>query len=183
MRALDKNLQVTSYWFPFGFNSLLDDKDETENGNELASEVDDDEDKGSIFNDTASMHSISKHSWHSRSMQSPRSIGSQSPYHAVNMADQEADNELASIIRDVGPGVANDIINRVPSPGLGVNVTSKGWESFGGCAWATGAAGSAKLRPIRKSLSKTHCSLDLQLQLLKTKLKTKNGRLKIMAEG
>merc|ERR1711912_25722 len=70
--------------------------------------MDQDDDKGSCFNDTASMHSVTR-SWNgSKSMMSPRSIGSQSPFHP---AESE---ELT--IRDIGPGFTNEIIKRVPSP-------------------------------------------------------------------
>lgn len=127
MRALDKNLQVTSFWQPFGYSQLLELNEldsQANNNDEMQSDAPDDEeeDRGSIFNDTASMHSISKHSWHSRSMQSPRSVGSQSPYHTPGH-NMDPDSELASIIRDVGPGCPADMMNRVPSP-LSMNMGS-----------------------------------------------------------
>mgnify|MGYP003327150156 CR=1 FL=1 len=115
MRALDKNLQVTSYWQPFGYSNLFEEKDE-ENLDVDVDLENEDEDRGSMFNDTASMHSMhsnSKHSWHSRSMQSPRSVGSQSPYQGTIL--EKDDPEMYSIM-DVGPGHSTDMINRVPSP-------------------------------------------------------------------
>ena len=115
MRALDKNLQVTSYWQPFGYSNLFEEKDD-ENLDVDVDLENEDEDRGSMFNDTASMHSMhsnSKHSWHSRSMQSPRSVGSQSPYQGTIL--EKDDPEMYSIM-DVGPGHSTDMINRVPSP-------------------------------------------------------------------
>lgn len=112
MRAIEKTLRVCSYWRPAGIFDLFD---EIELPSELQSECgqSEDEDKGSVFNDTASMQSISKHSWHSKSMMSPRSCGSQSPYHNLSL---ENDSELNAIIRDVGPGVSAETMVRVPSP-------------------------------------------------------------------
>lgn len=109
MRAVDKCLRVNTYWKPVGLNALFEEaaqmEDESEGGQ---SDMDQDDDKGSCFNDTASMHSVTR-SWNgSKSMMSPRSIGSQSPFHP---AESE---ELT--IRDIGPGFTNEIIKRVPSP-------------------------------------------------------------------
>jgi len=109
MRSLDKNLRVVTYWKPVDIDALFEDL-----GKDTVSECGDktdDEDRGSIFNDTASIHSISKHSWASKSMMSPRSCGSQSPFHPTNFDDPEL-----SIIRDIGPGASVECMNRVPSP-------------------------------------------------------------------
>jgi len=109
MRSLDKNLRVVSYWKPIGIEDLFDDT-----GKDAPSECGDktdDEDRGSIFNDTASIHSISKHSWASKSMMSPRSCGSQSPFHPATFDDPEL-----AIIRDIGGAATAECMNRVPSP-------------------------------------------------------------------
>lgn len=115
MRALEKSLRVRTFWQPIGIAELFEAADyiDSRDHSECASEVED-EDKGSIFNETASIHSLSKNSWTGRTMQSPRSSGSQSPYHHLPL---ETDSELSkAILADVGPGLAENVLGRVPSP-------------------------------------------------------------------
>lgn len=55
MRAVDKCLRVNTYWKPVGLNALFEEaaqmEDESEGGQ---SDMDQDDDKGSCFNDTES---------------------------------------------------------------------------------------------------------------------------------
>merc|ERR1712045_913253 len=98
-----------TFWKPVGLSELFEEAAQmVDESDANQSDMDQDDDKGSCFNDTASMHSVTR-SWNgSKSMMSPRSIGSQSPFHP---AESE---ELT--IRDIGPGFTNEIIKRVPSP-------------------------------------------------------------------
>ena len=138
MRALEKALRIKTFWQPIGIAELFEAADfvDTVDHSECASEVED-EDKGSIFNETASMrkiskikiphfskvtkfrkmcpiHSISKNSWTGRTMQSPRSSGSQSPYH--HLPNESDSDTTKAILADVGPGLAENVLGRVPSP-------------------------------------------------------------------
>jgi len=115
MRALEKALRIKTFWQPLGIAELFEAADFIENidHSECASEIED-EDKGSIFNETASIHSISKNSWTGRAMQSPRSSGSQSPYH--HLPNESDSDTTKAILADVGPGLADTVLGRVPSP-------------------------------------------------------------------